>query len=76
MREEGAQRLGRNTVDGRLRSKDGTTERVVRPKALGEQLMHEVVGNVLDHLDFLDDHLLLAIDVVGVKCRAEEKVGN
>ena len=34
------------------------------PEALGEQLVDEVVGRVLDHLDLFEDHLLLALDVV------------
>ena len=32
---------------------------------LGEQLVDEVVGRVLDHLDLFEDDLLLALDVLG-----------
>ncbi len=33
------------------------------PERLGENLVDEVVGRVLDHLDLFEDDLLLAFDV-------------
>ena len=35
------------------------------PEALREQLVDQIVGRVLDHLDLFENHLLLALDVVG-----------
>ena len=47
---------------------------MVFPESLREQLVHEVVGRVLDHLDFFDDDLLLALDVVGAERRIADDV--
>ena len=43
---------------------------------LGEQLVHQVVGRVLDHLDLFDDYLFLALDVFPVKRRVEHDIGK
>ena len=47
---------------------------MVPPEALREQLVDQIVGGVLDHLDLFEDHLLLALDVLGVKGRVEHEV--
>ena len=49
---------------------------MVRPEILGEQLVDEVVGRVLDHLDLFEDDLLLALDVVGAERRVHHDVGQ
>ena len=41
---------------------------------LGEELMDEVIRRVLDHLDFLGDHFLLALDVVRPERRPHHDV--
>ena len=38
---------------------------MILPEALREELVDEIVGRVLDHLDLFEDDLLLALDVVG-----------
>ena len=40
-----------------------TAQRMPVPEALREELVHQVVGRVLDHLDLFEDHLLLALHV-------------
>ena len=45
------------------RSQDRPAKRMLRPELLGENLVHQVVGRVLDHLDFFKDHALFAHDV-------------
>ena len=55
-------------------AKNGSAERVALPEMLGEQLVHQVVGRVLDHLDLFDDHLFLALDVFLVKRRVEHDI--
>jgi hypothetical protein len=47
---------------------------MVFPESLSEQLVHEVVGRILDHLDFFEDHLFLALDVVGAERRIADDV--
>ena len=37
---------------------------MIFPETLREQLVDEIVGRVLDHLDLFEDDLLLALDVV------------
>ena len=61
-------------LHGLARAEDRPAQRVAVPEGLREQLVHEVVGGVLDHLDLLEDHLLLALDVVGVERRVQDHV--
>ena len=49
---------------------------MVFPEALREQLVDEIVGRVLDHLDLFEDDLLLALDVVGAERRVADDVGE
>ena len=49
---------------------------MVLPEALREQLVDEIVGRVLDHLDFFEDDFLLALDIVGAERRVEDDVGQ
>ena len=44
------------------------------PEVLREDLVDEIVGRVLDHLDLFEDHLLLALDLVGGKRRTQHDV--
>jgi len=44
------------------------------PEPLEEQLVDEVVGHVLDHLDLFPDHALLAFDVAGREARMQHDV--
>ena len=46
------------------------------PEALGEQLMNQVVGRVLDHLDFFEDHFLFTTDVDLAERRVHDDVGQ
>ena len=46
------------------------------PEVLGEELVDQIVRRVLDHLDLFEDHLLLALDVVGGERRAHHDVGQ
>ena len=41
----------------------GRPKRMVLPEILGEQLVDQVVGRVLDHLDLFEDDLLFALDI-------------
>ena len=56
------------------RAENRPAERVVAPVLLGEQLVDEIVGSVLDHLDLFEDHLLLALDLVDRKRRVQHQV--
>ena len=58
-----AEQIGVERLDGIAGAEDRAAERVVLPEALGEELVDQIVGRVLDHLDLFDDDLLLALDV-------------
>jgi hypothetical protein len=59
-----------------LRAENRTSERVVLPEVLGEHLVNQVVGRVLDHLDLFEDDLLLALDIVLAERRTHDDVGE
>ena len=63
-------------ADGGGHAEDRTAQGVPRPEALREQLVHEVVGGVLDHLDLFEHHLLLARDLLGLERGAQQQVGE
>ena len=62
-----AQPLLGDGFDAFLRAEDRPSERVPLPECLRENLVHEIVRRVLDHLDFFEDDLLFALDVDLVK---------
>jgi hypothetical protein len=49
---------------------------MTRPDPLREQVVDQVVGGVLHHLDLLEDDRLLLLDVVGGEPRVTEDVGE
>ena len=49
---------------------------MVFPEALREELVDQIVGGVLDHLDLFDDDLLLALDIVAREGRIPHDVGQ
>ena len=46
------------------------------PCLLCEEIVDEVVGGVVHHLHFLEDHRLLPLDIAGVEARTQEHVGE
>ena len=58
------------------RAENRPPQRVVFPEALREELVDEVVGRVLDHLDLFDDDFLLALDVLGAERRVADDIGE
>ena len=49
---------------------------MIFPKALGENLMYEVIRIVLVHLDFFQNHAALAADVGRFKQRIENQIAQ
>ena len=49
---------------------------MIFPESLSEELVDQIVGRVLDHLDLFDDDLLLALDVVGTEGGIAHDVGQ
>ena len=49
---------------------------MVGPQRLGEQVVHDVLGRVLVHVDLLEDHLALGLKVRGAKERVLLHVGE
>ena len=62
--------------DGLDGAEDGAAEGVALPEVLGEELVDEVVGVVLVHLDLFEDDALLAGDVLGGEGGVEDEVGE
>ncbi len=58
------------------RAEDRPAERVRVPEILCEKLVDQVLGIVLRHADFLEDHALLARDVFGGEFRVEDHVSE
>ena len=63
-------------ADGFVGAEDGLAEGVVLPEILGKDLVDEVVGVVLVHLDLFEDDAALAGDVLGGEDRVEDEVGE
>src|SRR2546428_11276744 len=55
-------------------SQDRAAERVPLPNLRGEEIVDDVVGRVLYHLDLLEDHRLLTLELVGVEERVEQNI--
>ena len=71
-----AQKVGVERFHRLRPAENGATERVILPEALREQLVDEVVGRVLDHLDLFEDHLLLALDIVRTERGVQHDIGQ
>ncbi len=65
--EERPELLAAEAEDALPRPEDGTPQGMVGPEGLGEELHHEVVGGVFDHLDLLEDDLLLLGHLDGIE---------
>ena len=70
------QRDAVDRADGGGHAQNRTSQRVTGPEALGEDLVPEIVGRVLHHLDLFQHDLLLARDLVGVERRPQQHVGQ
>ena len=57
-------------------SQDRQSQRVPTPEILCEQLVNQIFGIVLVHLDFFEDHLLFLGNVIVLKFRAQHQVGK
>ena len=66
----------RGAGDARLRPEDRSAERVVGPERLLEQVVDELVRRVLVHVDLLEDHLALGLEVRGSQGAVAEHVGE
>jgi hypothetical protein len=49
---------------------------MIRPESFGEQLVDQIVGGVLDHLDLLEHDLLFLFDLDGVKGWMRDQIGE
>jgi hypothetical protein len=76
LREIVLQRLLVERVDALRRSENRTAERMIAPEPFREDLVDQIVGRVLDHLDLFEDHLLLALDVFVGEERIADQIGE
>ena len=74
--EEGGQLRALEPGDAALGAEDGPPEGMVGPEGLGEQLHHEVVRRVLDHVDLLEDDLLLLGHLLGIEQGVDDDVAQ
>ena len=72
----GAKSFAIEAADRFRGTQNGPAEGMFGPKAPSENLMEEIFRIVQVHLDFFKDNLALFPDVVGVKLRAENKIGD
>ena len=63
-------------VDAGGGAENRTAERMAAPEAFGENLVDQIVGRVLDHLDLFEDDLLFFLDVVVSQQRIADQVGE
>ena len=49
---------------------------MIVPEPFREDLVNQIVGRVLDHLDLFEDHLLFALDVVVSEERIADQIGE
>ena len=68
------ERLARRGADGLLAADDVPAERLVAVEQLVVHAADEVARRVVVHVHLLDDHALLALDLVGVELRVAEHV--
>ena len=58
------------------RAEDRAPQGVPLPDLGGEQVVDQVVGGVLHHLDLLQDHRLLTLELLGVEDGVQQDVGE
>ncbi len=76
LREILLQRLLFHLADALRRAEDGAAERMIVPEPFREDLVDQIVGRVLDHLDLFEDHLLFALDVFFGEERIADQIGE
>src|SRR5213592_821351 len=74
--EVGEHRRAIVAVHRLARTEDRTPERVALPELGGEEVVDQVVGCVLHHLDLLEHDRLFALELLGVEDRVEEDIGQ
>ncbi len=68
------ERLAARPADGLLRADDVPAERLVAVEEVVVDAVHVVARRVVVHVHLLDDHALLALDLLGVELRVAEHV--
>ena len=74
--EVGEHRVAVVAAHGLTRAEDRAPEGVALPELPGEEVVDQVVGRVLHHLDLLEHDRLFALELLGVEDRVEEDVGQ
>ena len=58
------------------RAQDRPPDRLVRPRACGQEIEHKVVGGILDSGDLLHDDVFLALEFVRVELAVRQNVAE
>ena len=61
-------------ADAGGRAEDRPAERMIGPETLREDLVDEIIGRVLDHLDLFEDDFLFALDVLFREQRIADQI--
>ncbi len=61
-------------LNGLATSQDGAPKRMGRPDPLGKEVVDQVIWSILHHLDLLEDHRFLSLNVFSSEERMEENV--
>ena len=70
------ERLASERVHAVGRAENGAPERMAAPEAFRENLVDQIVGGVLDHLDLFENDFFLFLDVVLGHQRIADQVGE
>ena len=62
--------------DGRRHAENWPAQRMARPESLSEQLVDEIVGCVLHHLDLFKHYPLFFLDVISGKRGIAQQIGQ
>ena len=73
---EGAQLLRREGFHGLGRAEDRASDRLVAEGGFGEMVEDDVVGRVVRGADLLQDHVLFALELVGIELGVRQDVGK
>ena len=69
-------RVALECLDRVAGAQDGPAQRMVFPEILGEDFVDEVVGTVLVHFDFFQNHPALAGNVVGGESGIQDQIAE
>ena len=68
--------ISAHVFNGFPRAQNRTPERMITPKGLTEEIVHQIVGGILHHTDFLEDNATFLFNLIEVKYGGLERIGK